>query len=47
MYFFLCFNANSLHKSQNCEFFSTGLIKIKSDINSEEILMSSCYFSLN
>ena len=48
IYFFLCFSANSLHKSKNCdlkccpnnEFFSTELIKITSDINSAEMLMS-------
>ena len=55
IYFFLCFSANSLHKSKNCdlkccpnnEFFSTELIKITSDINSAEMLMSSRYFALN
>ena len=55
IYFFLCFSANSLHKSKNfdlkyCpnnEFFSTELIKITGDINSAEMLMSSRYFALN
>ena len=55
IYFFLCFSANSLHKSKNCdlkccpnnEFFSTELIKITSDINSAERLMSSRYSALN
>ena len=54
IYTFLCFSANSLHKSKNCdlkccpnnEFLSTELIKITGDINSAEILMS-CYFALN
>ena len=49
IYFFLCFSANSLHKSKNCnlkycpnnELFSTELI------NSAEMLMSSRYFALN
>ena len=52
IYFLLCFSANSLHKSKNCnlkccsnnEFFSTELIKITSDINGAEMLMSSHYF---
>ena len=55
IYLFLCFSANSLHKSKNCdikccpnnEFFSTELIKITGDINSAEMLMSSRYFALN
>ena len=55
IYFFLCFSANSLHKSKNCdlkycpnnEFFSTELIKITGDINSAEMLMSTSYFALN
>ena len=55
IYFLLCFSANSLHKSKNCnlkccpnnEFFSTELIKITGDINSAEMLMSSRYFALN
>ena len=55
IYFFLCFSANSLHKSKNCdlkycpnnEFFSTELIKITGDINNAEMLMSSPYFLLN
>ena len=55
IHFFLCFKANSLHKSKNCdlkcclnnEFFSTELIKITDDINSAEMLMSSPYFALN
>ena len=54
IYFLLCFSANSLHKSKNCnlkrpnnEFFSTELIKITRNINSAEILMSSRYFALN
>ena len=50
LYFFLCFSANSLHKSKNCdlkccpnnEFFSTELIKITGDINSAEMLLRSC-----
>ena len=55
IYFFLCFSANSLHKSKICdlkycpnnEFFSTELIKITGDISSAEMLMSSRYFALN
>ena len=55
IYFFLCFSANSLHKSKNCdlkccpnnEFFSTELIKIRDDISSAEILISSRYFARN
>ena len=55
IYFFLCFSANSLHKSKNCdlkycpnnEFFITELIKITGHINSAEMLMSTRYFALN
>ena len=54
IYFFICFSANSLHKSKNgdlkClnnEFFSTELIKTTSDINSAKMLVSSRYFALN
>ena len=54
IYFFLCFSANSLHKSKNCdlkcphnEFFSTDLIKITGNINSAEMLISSHYLALN
>ena len=46
--------SNCLHKSKNCdskcpnnEFFSTELIKIASNIDSTEMLVSSCYFALN
>ena len=53
--FFLCFSDNSLHESKNrdlkfCpdnDFFSVELIKITSNINSAEMLMSFCYFALN
>ena len=55
IYFFLCFSANSLHKEKNRDlnscpqngFFSTEVIKITSDINSGEMLMSSRYFALS
>ena len=53
IYLFLCFSANSLHKSKNCDlkscpnndFVSTELIEITNNINNAEMLMSSRLFS--
>ena len=55
IYFFLYFGANFLDKLKNCdlkccpnnEIFSSELIKITSDINSAEMLMSSHFFPLS